>query len=40
VINGCPFESRCKKRKEICKKEIPKLEKAGSEHYVRCFYPN
>jgi peptide/nickel transport system ATP-binding protein len=40
VINGCPFEPRCKNRKERCRKEIPKLEKADGERYVRCFYPN
>jgi len=40
VIQGCPFEPRCKKRKEKCGKEIPRLEKTGSERYIRCFYPD
>ncbi len=40
VIYGCPFEPRCKNRKEKCRKEIPGLEKAGTERYIRCFYPD
>jgi peptide/nickel transport system ATP-binding protein len=40
VIYGCPFEPRCKNRKEKCRKEIPRLEKAGTERYIRCFYPD
>jgi len=40
VLYGCPFEPRCKNRKEKCKKEIPRLEKAENERYIRCFYPD
>lgn len=33
---GCVFHPRCKYAKEICMKEVPKLEKAGESHYVAC----
>lgn len=34
--SGCVFHPRCKYAKEICMKEVPKLEKAGEGHYVAC----
>jgi peptide/nickel transport system ATP-binding protein len=34
--SGCVFHPRCKYAKEICMKELPKLEKAGEGHYVAC----
>lgn len=33
---GCVFHPRCKYAKEICMKEVPKLEKAAEGHYVAC----
>jgi len=33
---GCVFHPRCKYAKEICMKEVPKLEKAVEGHYVAC----
>jgi oligopeptide/dipeptide ABC transporter ATP-binding protein len=35
--SGCVFHPRCKYAKEICMKEVPKLEKAGEGHYVACY---
>jgi peptide/nickel transport system ATP-binding protein len=34
--SGCVFHPRCKYAKEICMKEVPKLEKAREGHYVAC----
>ena len=34
--SGCVFHPRCKYAKEVCMKEVPKLEKAGEGHYVAC----
>lgn len=34
--SGCTFHTRCKYCLDICKKEIPKFENIGSEHYVAC----
>jgi peptide/nickel transport system ATP-binding protein len=33
---GCVFHPRCKYAKEVCMKEVPKLEKAAEGHYVAC----
>ncbi|BFI74886.1 ABC transporter ATP-binding protein [Sulfurisphaera ohwakuensis] len=34
--NGCPLYPRCPFRKEICKKEEPRLKEIEPEHYVAC----
>ncbi len=36
--SGCPFHPRCDRAKEICKKEIPEIEKINGRE-VRCFFP-
>lgn len=35
---GCPFAPRCDYVMDHCKVEKPPLEKAGEDHYRRCFY--
>jgi oligopeptide transport system ATP-binding protein len=35
---GCAFAPRCDYAMDRCRKEIPKLEKVGEEHYRACFY--
>lgn len=37
LISGCIFADRCPYVKEICRKQLPKLE--GDTHQFRCFYP-
>ncbi len=34
--SGCPFHPRCKYKKSICEKELPKLVKVKENHWVRC----
>lgn len=34
---GCAFHPRCSFAIDICRKEIPKLEKIGENHYSACF---
>ncbi len=34
--SGCPFHPRCKYKKPICEKELPKLIKVKENHWVRC----
>jgi oligopeptide/dipeptide ABC transporter ATP-binding protein len=36
---GCSFHPRCKYAKEVCKKEIPLLEKNGENQEVACYFP-
>jgi len=38
--SGCRFHPRCKFAKNICREEIPKLEKITDTHKVRCFMYN
>lgn len=33
---GCKFQTRCRFATELCRREEPKLEEAGSEHEVAC----
>lgn len=33
---GCPFENRCSRAKEICRKQRPELRAVDSSHSVRC----
>jgi len=35
-LNGCPLYPRCPFRKDICRKEEPKLVEAEPDHYVAC----
>ncbi len=37
IPSGCPFHPRCKKAKEICKKEKPIYIKVGEGHFVSCW---
>ncbi len=34
---GCAFAPRCFCKTPICEREVPRLEKVGDDHYVRCF---
>jgi oligopeptide transport system ATP-binding protein len=34
--SGCPFRTRCKYAKEICKESMPDLEELSSGHFVAC----
>lgn len=34
--NGCPLYPRCPFRKDLCKKEEPKMKEVEPEHYVSC----
>jgi len=36
--SGCYFHPRCRYTQELCKKESPKLEEMGSEHYASCHF--
>jgi oligopeptide/dipeptide ABC transporter ATP-binding protein len=38
IGDGCPFESRCKYAKDICKKEFPVMKDFGNEHAVWCHF--
>lgn len=38
IIDGCPFENRCHRAKEICKSEKPMLINIGGTHSVRCHF--
>ena len=33
---GCPFATRCEKRREVCQKEMPLLKEVESNHFVAC----
>ncbi|MBW2011727.1 MAG: ABC transporter ATP-binding protein, partial [Deltaproteobacteria bacterium] len=35
---GCRFYSRCTKRTQICKQEMPEPVEVEKEHYVACFH--
>lgn len=35
---GCPFHPRCAYASEQCRKEVPVLREAGSNHWVACHY--
>lgn len=35
--NGCFFYSACKRRKDICRSNVPKLKKINDKHSIRCF---
>jgi len=37
--NGCYFYSRCPRRTERCKQEMPTLEDIGGGHLSACFFP-
>ena len=39
IPSGCRFAPRCKYRTEKCIAQMPALFKVGTEHFVRCFYP-
>ena len=34
---GCRFHPRCEYAEEVCKGEVPVLEKVGPEHFVACY---
>lgn len=36
---GCPFAPRCDYVMDICRTEMPPLEKVGEDHYRACYYP-
>jgi oligopeptide/dipeptide ABC transporter ATP-binding protein len=36
--SGCKFHPRCPYSKDICKKEIPLLEKINNEHFAACHF--
>ncbi|MGQ4914961.1 MAG: ABC transporter ATP-binding protein [Candidatus Asgardarchaeia archaeon] len=36
IPSGCAFHPRCPYVKDICKKEVPKLEHVDGEHFVAC----
>ena len=38
VPPGCKFHTRCPIAKDICKREIPKWEQVGDDHYVACHF--
>lgn len=35
---GCPFASRCKYCKDICKQERPAMKQVGEEHFAACHF--
>lgn len=35
---GCPFQTRCERCVERCKKEMPPLTEISEGHEVACFY--
>lgn len=35
---GCPFQTRCEKCAEVCRKEKPQLKKIADGHYVACHF--
>ena len=37
---GCPFHTRCPKRRPRCARETPELEERSSGHLAACFYPD
>ncbi|HEY7350711.1 MAG TPA: dipeptide ABC transporter ATP-binding protein [Ktedonobacterales bacterium] len=37
--SGCPFHPRCWKAQQICRTEVPRLERKDSEHLAACFFP-
>jgi len=36
---GCSFEPRCERRREICRTEMPPLERKGESQWARCWVP-
>jgi oligopeptide/dipeptide ABC transporter ATP-binding protein len=36
--SGCPFHPRCSFATEICKREVPRMERAGDRHKVACHH--
>ena len=38
VPTGCPFQNRCERCMEQCKKEMPELKEISEGHEVACFY--
>jgi peptide/nickel transport system ATP-binding protein len=34
---GCRFHPRCPYAMDICKQEVPELEKVGADHFVACY---
>ncbi|RLI42184.1 peptide ABC transporter ATP-binding protein [Candidatus Bathyarchaeota archaeon] len=37
--SGCKFHTRCPYAKDICEKEVPKLEEVRPGHFVACHFP-
>ena len=37
---GCSFEPRCPRRRDVCRREMPALEEKGTGHLVRCWDPH
>ena len=37
--SGCKFHTRCPYAKDICEKEVPKLEEVKPGHFVACHFP-
>ena len=38
VPQGCPFQNRCKYKKEICAKDKPKLKEVANNHFAACHF--
>lgn len=36
VIEGCPFQTRCRYCMDICKKQRPECRDIGNQHYIAC----
>ncbi len=36
-LSGCAFAPRCQERKEICRREAPKIREVGEGHFVACY---
>jgi oligopeptide transport system ATP-binding protein len=37
---GCPFEPRCERAEDICRREFPPFVQLNAEHYSLCHFAN